>query len=89
MVIDREDDKVALIRMKLTHLSVARDRDSYLRGLVDLCSQAVDAERCTVYVVDQQRHELRAKVAQRTQTEIDRAGSRGSGRAHRRDDQRA
>jgi len=70
VVIDREDDKVALIRMKLTHLSVARDRDTYLRGLVDLCSQAVDAERCTVYVVDQQRHELRAKVAQRTQTEI-------------------
>ena len=70
MVIDREDDKVALIRMKLTHLSVARDRDTYLRGLVDLCSQAVDAERCTIYIVDKDKKELRAKVAQRTQTEI-------------------
>jgi len=70
VVIDREDDKVALIRMKLTHLSVARDRDTYLRGLVDLCSQAVDAERCTIYIVDKDKKELRAKVAQRTQTEI-------------------
>lgn len=69
-MIDREDDKVALIKVKLTHLTVARDRDTYLRGLVDLCSQAVDAERCTVYVVDRSRNELRAKVAQRTQTEI-------------------
>jgi signal transduction protein with GAF and PtsI domain len=65
-----EDDKVALIKVKLGHLSVARDRDAYLRGLVDLCSQAVDAERCTVYVVDERKHELRARVAQRTQTEI-------------------
>jgi GAF domain-containing protein len=69
-VIDREDDKVALIKVKLTHLAVARDREHYLSGLVDLCSQAVDAERCTVYVVDQKRRELRARVAQRTQTEI-------------------
>jgi len=70
VVIDREDDKVALIRMKLTHLSVARDRDAYLRALVDLCSQAVDAERCTVYLVDQAKHEIHSKVAQRAQTEI-------------------
>jgi signal transduction protein with GAF and PtsI domain len=64
------DDKVALIQMKLSHLSVQRDRDAYLKGLVDLCSQAVDAERCTVYVVDRAAKELRARVAQRTQTEI-------------------
>src|SRR6202048_2280591 len=56
--------------MKLSHLSVQRDRDAYLKGLVDLCSQAVDAERCTVYVVDRAAKELRARVAQRTQTEI-------------------
>lgn len=65
-----EDDKIALIRVKLGHLSVQRDRDSYLRGLVDLCAQVVDAERCTVYVVDQAKKELRARVAQRTATEI-------------------
>lgn len=64
------DDKVALIQVKLGHLSVQKDRDAYLRGLVDLCSQTVDAERCTVYIVDQQRKELWAKVAQRTSTEI-------------------
>lgn len=64
------DDKVALILMKLSHLSVQKDREAYLRGLVDLCSQAVDSERCTVYVVDQARQELWARVAQRTSTEI-------------------
>jgi len=64
------DEKVALIQVKLGHLSVQKDRDTYLRGLVDLCSQAVDAERCTVYIVDQVKKELWAKVAQRTSTEI-------------------
>jgi signal transduction protein with GAF and PtsI domain len=64
------DDKVALIQVKLTHLSVQKDREAYLRGLVDLCSQAVDSERCTVYVVDQKKNELWARVAQRTTTEI-------------------
>lgn len=65
-----EDDKIALIRVKLGHLSVQKDRESYLRGLVDLCAQVVDAERCTVYVVDHAKKELRARVAQRTTTEI-------------------
>jgi GAF domain-containing protein len=64
------DDKIALIQMKLSHLSVQKDRDAYLRGLVDLCAQAVDAERCTVYVVDYAKNELWARVAQRTSTEI-------------------
>jgi signal transduction protein with GAF and PtsI domain len=64
------DDKVALLQVKLGHLSVQRDRDMYLRGLVELCSQVVDAERCTVYVVDVKNKELKAKAAQRTQTEI-------------------
>ena len=64
------DDKVALIQVKLTHLSVQRDREAYLRGLVDLCSQVVDSERCTVYLVDQARNQLWARVAQRTTTEI-------------------
>lgn len=64
------DDKVALIQVKLGHLAVQKDREAYLRGLVDLCSQAVDADRCTVYVVDRERNELVARVAQRTTTEI-------------------
>ena len=64
------DDKVALVQVKLGHLSVQKDREAYLRGLVDLCSQAVDSERCTVYVVDFARQELWARVAQRTTTEI-------------------
>ncbi|HEV8228585.1 MAG TPA: GAF domain-containing protein [Candidatus Limnocylindria bacterium] len=64
------DEKVALIQVKLGHLSVQKDRDAYLRGLVDLCSQAVDAERCTFYIVDNEKKEIWAKVAQRTATEI-------------------
>ena len=64
------DDKVAYILVKLGHLSVQHDRDTYLRQLVELCSQAVDAERCTVYIVDHEKKELWARVAQRTATEI-------------------
>jgi GAF domain-containing protein len=69
-LIDVLDDKIALILVKLGHLSVQRDREAYLRGLVELCSQAVDAERATFYIVDQQRKEIWARVAQRTTTEI-------------------
>ncbi|MEP7003092.1 MAG: GAF domain-containing protein [Chloroflexota bacterium] len=64
------DDKVAFVLMKLTHLSVQRDREAYLRGLVELCAQATDAERCTVYFVDQERKELWSRVAARTAIEI-------------------
>lgn len=64
------DDKVAFVLMKLTHLFVQRDREAYLRGLVDLCAQATDAERCTVYFVDQERKELWSRVAARTAIEI-------------------
>lgn len=64
------DDKVAFVLMKLTHLSVQRDRDAFLRGLVELCAQATDAERCTVYFVDQQRKELWSRIAARTAIEI-------------------
>jgi len=69
-LIDMLDDKVALILVKLGHLSVQRDREAYLRGLVELCSRAVDAERCTFYIVDHEKNELWARVAQRTATEI-------------------
>src|SRR2546422_10008985 len=64
------DDKVALVLVKLGHLAVQKDREAYLRGLVELCSQAVDAERCTVYIVNHKKKELWARVAQRTANEI-------------------
>lgn len=64
------DDKVAFVLMKLTHLSVQRDREAFLRGLVELCAQATDAERCTVYFVDQERKELWSRIAARTAIEI-------------------
>lgn len=64
------DDTAALIQVKLGHLAAERDREAYLRGLVDLCRQAVDAERSTFYIVDHDAGELRARVAQRTALEI-------------------
>ncbi len=64
------DDKVALILVTLGHLAVEKDRDTYLHRLVELCSQAVEAERCTIYVVDHQRSEVRSWVAQRSAVEI-------------------
>lgn len=64
------DDKVAFVLMKLTHLSVQKDREAYLRGLIDLCAQATDAERCTVYFVDKEKQELWSRIAARTAIEI-------------------
>jgi signal transduction protein with GAF and PtsI domain len=64
------DDKVTLIMVTLGHLAVEKDRHAYLERLVELCSQAVEAERCTVYVADQQRKEIRSAIAQRVGTEI-------------------
>jgi len=64
------DDKVAFVLMKLTHLAVQRDREAYLRGLIDLCTQAVDAERCTIYFVDHKTNEIWSRVASRTALEI-------------------
>lgn len=64
------DDRIAFILMKLGHLAVERDRETWLRGLVELCSQAVDAERATIYLVDRERNELRARVAQKAFTDI-------------------
>ena len=64
------DEKVAMILVKLGHLAVQRDRDEYLKGLVELCTQALDAERATVYLVDRQKGELYARLAQRIHGEI-------------------
>src|SRR5437870_3771223 len=60
------DDKVAFVMMKLANLSVQKDREAYLRGLIDLCAQATEAERSTVYFVDQGKKELWSRVAART-----------------------
>ena len=64
------DDTVALIQVKLGHLAVERDRDAYLRGLADLAAQAVDAERCTFYHVDQEKGEVWARIARPIPVEI-------------------
>lgn len=64
------DDKVTLVMVALGHLSVVRDRGAYLERVVELCSQATDAERSTVYVVDREAGELRSAVAMRLGHEI-------------------
>lgn len=64
------DDKVTLVMVGLGHLQFIKDRHTYLERMVDLCSQAVDAERCTVYVADHARGEIRSTVAQRAGMEI-------------------
>ncbi|HEX9436707.1 MAG TPA: GAF domain-containing protein [Candidatus Limnocylindria bacterium] len=64
------DEKVALVMVTLGHLSVVHDRVAYLERVVELCSQATDADRCTVYVVDREQGELRSAVAQRLGVEI-------------------
>ncbi len=64
------DEKVALVMVTLGHLRVERDRQAYLERIVELCSQATDAERATVYVVDRDSNELRSIVAARSRVEI-------------------
>lgn len=64
------DDRLAFVMVKLGHLSVQRDKDAYLRAAVELCSQAVDAERCTIFLVDRRKQELWSRVAQRAAGEI-------------------
>src|SRR5262245_41038097 len=60
------DEKVALVMVTLGHLKVERDPKAYLERITELCSQATDAERATVYVVDREQQELRSAVAQRS-----------------------
>lgn len=64
------DEKTALVMVTLGHLSVEHDRGAFLERVVELCAQATDAERCTVYMVDRARGELRSIVAQRAGVEI-------------------
>lgn len=60
-----EDDKIAFILMRLGHLAAERDREVYVRELAELCRQATDAERSTIFLVDHNRKQIWAKVAQR------------------------
>lgn len=60
----------AYVVVTLAHLAQLKDPDAYLRSLVELCSRATDAERASVYVVDQERREVRSLVAQRARIEI-------------------
>ncbi|HUQ16544.1 MAG TPA: GAF domain-containing protein [Candidatus Saccharimonadales bacterium] len=64
------DDPAEFVLTKLHHLAVERDSKAYLRGLIDLCTQATDAERCTIYLVDHQANEIRSSLASRTAIEI-------------------
>lgn len=54
----------------LGHLAVEHDRHAYLERVTDLCARATDADRCTVFVVDLEHHELHSAMAQRLATEI-------------------
>jgi len=64
------DDKVAFVMVKLGHLAFQKDPDAYLRGLVDLCIHAVEAERVTIYVLDGSKNELWSRHAHRFPAEI-------------------
>lgn len=64
------DERETLVMVTLGHLQFVKDRHAYLERLVELCSRAADAERCTVYVVDHARAEVRSAVAQRMGAEI-------------------
>jgi len=61
-----EDEASAAARIRLRHLGLLRDhRNQYFQGLVELCSETVGAERCTVYVVQTKEHRIRSWAAQR------------------------
>ncbi|MBI2773809.1 MAG: GAF domain-containing protein [Chloroflexi bacterium] len=64
------DDKTALVMVMLGHLAVVRDRHAYMEKVVELCAQATDADRSTVWLADHVRGELRSAVAQRLGTEL-------------------
>ena len=59
-----------MILVKLGHLAVQRDREAYLKDLGELCTQATDAERCTIYLVDHRRNQIYARLAQRIHGEL-------------------
>ena len=59
------DEKHALVAVTLGHLRVEKDPKTFLERITELCTQATDAERSTVYVVDRETGELRSTVAQR------------------------
>lgn len=64
------DDRIAFVLVKLGHLAVQKDRDAYLRGLAQLCTDAVDADRTSLFLVDHRQGVLTARVAQRFSGDI-------------------
>lgn len=68
---DRADDRALVARVKMRQLGMMRDRrELYFRGLVEVCSEAVVADRCTVYVVHDRESVLRSWVAQGAEGQI-------------------
>jgi serine/threonine-protein kinase len=66
-----EDEASAAARIRLRQLGLLRDhRDQYFQGLVELCSETVGSERCTVYVVETKEHRIKSWAAQRVGTSI-------------------
>lgn len=62
---DSADDRALVARVRMRQLGMLRDRrDLYLRGLVEVCSETVFADRCTVYIVHPRQSLLRSWVAQ-------------------------
>ncbi len=65
------DDLALLARIKMRQLAMLRDRrDLYYQGLVELCSEMVAAERCTVYLVHPRENLIRSWAAQGAQGDI-------------------
>lgn len=66
-----EDEASAAARIRLRQLGLLREhRDQYFQGLVELCSETIGSERCTVYVVETKEHQIRSWAAQRADTPI-------------------
>jgi signal transduction protein with GAF and PtsI domain len=64
------DEKEMLVMVTLGHLAVEHDNHAYLERVTELCARATDADRCSVFLVDVQKGELRSAVAQRIAAEI-------------------
>ena len=64
------DARLSKASAALGHLAAAPDGRAYLRSLADVCAAAVAADRCTLYLVDHRRAELRGSITQGDPFEI-------------------
>lgn len=64
------DEKVALVMVTLGHLAVESDPRVRLERIVELCSRATDADRCSVYAVDRERGWVHALAAEALDVEL-------------------